>query len=1303
MLYFGCCRSRVHAQRKFAQGAGGISPLVSPLKEIRSRAKTAADNGSSSSSSSSGPIVLQKGERPKTEDFLTFLCLRGTDFLPPELDFFNQVASTNTGGGSSDEVSSEGEDDKKDPEVDKNGVAKKSAVAKKNAVKERARKTAENQTATAIKKKVDGSATTAEGAATPRQTRIANQEMSSPDKTRSAEKLLQPRQTRSQGDTSRHHTGHSPAGKGSAGKRESDRGVRARQRLQAKEAAAADESSEDEDSYSEQEDGKAVVGGSQVRKGANEEEDEEEEADADEEASSRESSRRPLNRRLEDGKLAARDSPIVRLKQREGRSTSYDSSGSKESLNQVAVRPSRTTKEAATTYLNLLGQKLTSKKRDESPLEASLCPKDLASISPEHRVRSISLKDGVRSINCDQPTVNISRELRADCASQEQTEVAISPKTKGGQQVSDGVVLVTSSSIAAGEEGGDLEPETSETIDSSECKSPKGERRQKDGKRDKKDKKKSKTSLKDLQNILLAEAKRKIADTAESPSAGSPVITTETENATSRPETEERIVISQKTGYISVKPRQSLDSPVHLQQQDDLALLNSSCPSSDQLSSRRNSVNTMAVAASLNGPSGRRLSKTGSERTSTPPRKILPKATTELSSDGGPQRSTASPVAVNVTTSAAATSGRTNHLPVGVMGAAGLSNRFNMTSVATLSKPSAVMGAATMTQSAVAMVSSSCSSGTAATATFSQPLVIQTSVAQQQHHSSMMASTVSSMAKLTGVTTLNIPQSSSCTSNNLQQAAAIIVPAAPDGNNGSHLRMPLQMTAVPIQMAGMQTVQPMSVTSSAAVSVPVLPHVVSHSQQQLSYQSITSIPVLGPGGMHFSIPVQSCIGGGGLSRPQQAAVVTVPSYVRPTAYAAYSSHQQSTPMLAANSLPVVSAAMCHQTGQQQLPQHIYTGAEQQQQHVVVASASHNLPQTITMPSGTTIQYNVNPSSIKQLPTNIQSSMSDSQNKQQQQQQQPPPAVVQAAPVPALSSLISTNTSPLVSPGPPTLSPQITASTHHSRASKSAGVSFSPSSAVSGTKQLARLDGGGNGPPVLTPPVRKSEVSVSDSLVPKSQLVTTQTSVTNPTEHCPTSAVRSSPAQVTYSSSSSYSYPQQLCIDPYQPALYQGSYHQASPHSSSSSYHSPQGVAGHSPAYAQQVEPPPPPPPQAMCSPSYPLSPVQYTYPPPPSHPSPPLPSPTSGNVPPPMQHSPLTPSAQYRNNLQQQHRQMQEQQQMLQQQKLQQQQQEMQHKQQQQQQLQQQRQQQQQYQQQLKQSKQQLQQIPTAMSGNLVI
>ena len=107
------------------------------------------------------------------------------------------------------------------------------------------------------------------------------------------------------------------------------------------------------------------------------------------------------------------------------------------------------------------------------------------------------------------------------------------------------------------------------------------------------------------------------------------------------PDSEERITISQKTGYISVKPRISVENSV-----DE--------PSVEPSSPARRS--------SLSGPNGRRLSKSSDGRTSTPPRKILPK-TDET------ERMTESPA------------GRTNHLPVGVMGAAGLSSRISMGSV----------------------------------------------------------------------------------------------------------------------------------------------------------------------------------------------------------------------------------------------------------------------------------------------------------------------------------------------------------------------------------------------------------------------------------------------------------------------------------------------------------------------------------------------------------------------------------------------------------------------------------------------
>merc|ERR1711899_3206 len=103
-------RPRVHAQRKFAQGQGvfpgGGSNSNSPLKKSNGGGNSGISGGqqSSGSSTASGPTTKKSklttpgsttprasGECPKTEDFLTFLCLRGTNLCPPELDFFNQA------------------------------------------------------------------------------------------------------------------------------------------------------------------------------------------------------------------------------------------------------------------------------------------------------------------------------------------------------------------------------------------------------------------------------------------------------------------------------------------------------------------------------------------------------------------------------------------------------------------------------------------------------------------------------------------------------------------------------------------------------------------------------------------------------------------------------------------------------------------------------------------------------------------------------------------------------------------------------------------------------------------------------------------------------------------------------------------------------------------------------------------------------------------------------------------------------------------------------------------------------------
>ncbi|XP_060569811.1 protein Jumonji-like isoform X6 [Ruditapes philippinarum] len=65
-------QKKIHAQRKFAQGSTPTTPVEMPSKP---KLKVS-------------PIKLFPG-RPKTEDFLTYLCFRGTSVLPPHLDLMN--------------------------------------------------------------------------------------------------------------------------------------------------------------------------------------------------------------------------------------------------------------------------------------------------------------------------------------------------------------------------------------------------------------------------------------------------------------------------------------------------------------------------------------------------------------------------------------------------------------------------------------------------------------------------------------------------------------------------------------------------------------------------------------------------------------------------------------------------------------------------------------------------------------------------------------------------------------------------------------------------------------------------------------------------------------------------------------------------------------------------------------------------------------------------------------------------------------------------------------------------------------
>ncbi|XP_053995010.1 protein Jumonji [Hylaeus volcanicus] len=70
-------RTKVHAQRKFAQGATTVfNASHTPVKDKEKTKPTVITE-----------LITHK--RPNTEDFLTFLCFRGTPILPPNLNFFN--------------------------------------------------------------------------------------------------------------------------------------------------------------------------------------------------------------------------------------------------------------------------------------------------------------------------------------------------------------------------------------------------------------------------------------------------------------------------------------------------------------------------------------------------------------------------------------------------------------------------------------------------------------------------------------------------------------------------------------------------------------------------------------------------------------------------------------------------------------------------------------------------------------------------------------------------------------------------------------------------------------------------------------------------------------------------------------------------------------------------------------------------------------------------------------------------------------------------------------------------------------
>lgn len=623
---------RVHAQRKFAQGqsgpasgpptpaAAGPTPVNSSGSSTRASAApppphTPSSAPSSHCSSGSGHGAspqrtasggLKPGQRPKTEDFLTFLCLRGTNLLPQELDFFNQPSLSHGVETSSDESSEP--DDK---------VAAGSSVAKKTVSKKREGPSQVKKIATgpklpasmqALKKKYTdqriAKRVVTKNMTSVRQTRSSGSDAKSksaraaralrreaksgrrsPTKSNvtlttrqpSAATLMAKRKSRmatfnaASSRVSRMLTRLTPRGTSNDAFIKSTKKIPLNGRsLRGRDISA---SSEEEDEV-EAEPKKTKTPPKRKLKSRHQalaKKSENSESDADEETSSRDSSRKPSNRastgQVTTDKRRAKGEPLAYKKssKRDSRSMSRDSSGSKESVKSEnsSVKPGRKAKEAV--CLNILSKNLTSTKDDDGLSTESVCEMD----GEDQKVK------------------------RRESAPTLVTKKIIKPAIRK---------VVTTE---------DKDKKSSSDDNESERK----KRREKE---QDKDKRKPKSSLKELRDVLLEEAKRKIGTTPPAANA------MEAESSTN--ESDERITISQRTGYIQVKPRKSID----------------------QLSGDERSH----TPGSLIGPDGRRLSKTG-ERTATPPRKILPKG------DLDPSRSSSSPAQC--------------HIPVGVVASSQLS------------------------------------------------------------------------------------------------------------------------------------------------------------------------------------------------------------------------------------------------------------------------------------------------------------------------------------------------------------------------------------------------------------------------------------------------------------------------------------------------------------------------------------------------------------------------------------------------------------------------------------------------------
>ena len=660
---------------------------MSPLK------KSNGDQQSSGSSTASGPTskrplnpsepFKQQGECPKTEDFLTFLCLRGTNLCPPEFDVFNR-ASIPPARSSDDESNEGSSNNEKPPPRRRKSIVSQSAkvlpesvkalkkkyteqriVRKvisqkleksssvKDAVKLRRRKsvtthdnvrhkiTTNNakaivKTDAKITRNLRVSATTGlrRGLRSSRATRasmngksLRSTTIKSTIKKPSAATIIAKQKRRiatlnaTSKNASRMLTRLTPRGTSSAAfVRKAKKMDMDGKSLRGRNISLSSEEEEENNEMEAVTENEGYKGRKMVcRKTASnvrrDSDDDSEDDDEEVEEVEDEDEKQPLKKD---------SAEIVPSK-----------------------RPNRKTKEAATVYLNMVAHKLTKNVKDDDDISVE----SLSEATQEKRLEEVAQADNPekRKVKYKERKIITPSLITPSLIKKKKLNEDITPK-KDVKELKDIKEIKD-----AKEPTKDLmkeipKDEKSNSSDSGDMKKVPKDKKDKD--------KKNKNSLKEMQDRLLLEAKKKIACTPEAaplvpkqPQQPPMASTSINANEEKKPpqniqpienvEKHDRINISQRTGYIQVKSRPSFDSDEPPQQ-----------IVSQPQGSQPGSIGQQ-----------RRLSNPGP--CSTPPRKILPK-------DNQP---VATPPPINPVVTAPPEIHSTGHLPVGVVGAALSSSR----------------------------------------------------------------------------------------------------------------------------------------------------------------------------------------------------------------------------------------------------------------------------------------------------------------------------------------------------------------------------------------------------------------------------------------------------------------------------------------------------------------------------------------------------------------------------------------------------------------------------------------------------